>query len=142
MPDGSLDPSELPRLVDPVRSGAYDLAVCRRVATQRAAWPLHSRVANRALARRVSRRAGIRIRDIGPMRVARREPLLALGLRDRRSGYPLETVLSAIDAGWRLLEVPVGYAPRVGRSKVTGTWRGTAQAVTDMRRALRAVNGP
>jgi hypothetical protein len=70
------------------------------------------------------------------MRAARREPLLALGIADRRSGWPLEMVLRAARAGWHVEEVPVPYAPRIGRSKVTGTVRGTLQAVRDMRRVL------
>ncbi len=70
------------------------------------------------------------------MRAARREPLLDLKIRDRRFGWPLEMVLRAAGAGWTVTEVPVAYHPRVGRSKVTGTVRGTALAVHDMVRAL------
>jgi hypothetical protein len=71
------------------------------------------------------------------MRAARCEPLRALGIRDRRFGWPLEMVLLAVSAGWRVDEIDVPYAPRIGRSKVTGTVRGTARAVRDMSRALR-----
>jgi hypothetical protein len=74
--------------------------------------------------------------DLGPMRAARRADLLALGLVDRRFGYPLEMVLRGAQAGWRISEVPVDYLPRKGRSKVTGTIRGTARAVKDMRAVL------
>jgi len=70
------------------------------------------------------------------MRAARREPLLRLGILDRRFGWPLEMVVRAVDAGWRVTEIPVTYRVRVGRSKVTGTVRGTARAVRDMRRVL------
>ena len=62
---------------------------------------------------------------------------LDLGMTDRRFGWPLEMVLRAQQAGWRIDEVPIDYRPRVGRSKVTGTVRGTAQAVADMCRRLR-----
>jgi hypothetical protein len=71
------------------------------------------------------------------MRVTRRAPLLALELRDRRFGWPLEMVLRAADAGWRIGEVPVPYRARVGRSKVTGTLLGTIRTVRDMRAALQ-----
>jgi hypothetical protein len=81
---------------------------------------------------------GVKLHDLGPLRVARREALLALDLRDRRSGYPLEMVLGASAAGWRIVEQRSSYAPRVGRSKVTGTMRGTMTAVLDMSRLLRA----
>jgi glycosyltransferase involved in cell wall biosynthesis len=134
--DASLDPRELPLVADPVGAGEADLVLgARRPA--RGAWPAHARLANRALAAEVRRRSGVRVRDIGPMRAARREELLALGIRDRRSGWPLEMLLRAATAGWRIEEVEVGYGRRAGRSKVTGTLRGTAEAVRDMAAALR-----
>jgi dTDP-L-rhamnose 4-epimerase len=71
------------------------------------------------------------------MRASPRAALLALGVTDRRFGWPLEMVLRAAAAGWRILEVPVPYLARSGRSKVTGTVRGTALAVQDMARVLR-----
>jgi hypothetical protein len=66
----------------------------------------------------------------------RAEPLLALGIRDRRFGWPLEMVLRAAAAGWRVEEAPVTYLAREGRSKVTGTLRGTVRAVRDMAAVL------
>jgi hypothetical protein len=134
--DGSLDPAQLPRVVDPVRSGDADLVLAARRPTQRGSWPWHLRLANRELARRTGRRCGVRLTDLGPMRAARREALLGLAMRDRRSGYPLETVIRAADAGWRIREVVADYLPRVGRSKVTGTPLGAARAVLDSRRVL------
>jgi glycosyltransferase involved in cell wall biosynthesis len=132
--DGSLDPRELPRVVTAL--GAADLVLGARRA-EPGAWPLHARLANRALAFELRRRGGVALTDLGPMRAARREPLLALGLRDRRCGWPLEMVLRAAAAGWRIAEVGVAYRARSGRSKVTGTVRGTARAVRDMAAVLR-----
>lgn len=140
--DGSLDPVDLPRVVAPVLSGYADLVLGARRGTTRRAWPLHARAGNAYLARELRRRTGHRLTDLGPMRAARRESLLALGLTDRRSGWPLEMVLRADAAGWRIHEVPVDYAPRAGRSKVTGTVRGTARAVRDMSAVLRAHSTP
>jgi hypothetical protein len=94
-------------------------------------------MANRFLARRVARRTGVHLSDLGPIRAARRDSLIRLDLQDRRSGWPLEMVLRAAEAGWRIEEVPVAYRQRVGRSKVTGTVRGTTRAVLDMARILR-----
>jgi glycosyltransferase involved in cell wall biosynthesis len=135
--DGSLDATELPRVVVPVEEGAADLVLGARRSVGAGAWPLHARAANRVLAWLVRRRGRVRVSDIGPMRAARREDLTTLGLTDRRFGWPLEMVLRAADAGWRILEVPVSYAPRVGRSKVTGTMGGTARAALDMARVMR-----
>jgi glycosyltransferase involved in cell wall biosynthesis len=134
--DRSLDPRELPAVAGPVLAGRADLVLGARRA-EPGAWPWHARVANRALAWELRRRGGVALRDLGPMRAARREALLALGLRDRRFGWPLEMVLLAGRAGWRLEEVEVGYRARSGRSKVTGTVRGTVRAVRDMAAVLR-----
>lgn len=135
--DATLDPAELPRVAEPVRTGEADLVLAGRRPTERGAFPLHARAGNRALSRMVRKRTGVRLRDLGPMRVAPRASLLALNLTDRRSGYPLQMVVLAADAGWRIRETEVPYHPRTGRSKVTGTWRGTWQAVRDMRAVLR-----
>ena len=134
--DGSLDPRQLPRLAAPLLAGEADLVLGRRSPTRRDAWPLPARLANRELARRVHRRTGVPLRDLGAMRAARREALLGLNLTDRRFGYPLEMVLSAAAAGWRLAEVEVAYLPRIGKSKVTGTVGGSVRTVRDMSRVL------
>jgi dTDP-L-rhamnose 4-epimerase len=134
--DGSLDPQQLPRLAGPLLAGQADLVLGRRAPVRRDAWPLPARLANRELARRVRRRTGLRLGDLGPMRAARREALLRLNLTDRRFGYPLEMVLSAAAASWRLAEVEVDYLPRIGKSKVTGTVRGSVRTVRDMSQVL------
>ena len=134
--DGSLDPRQLPRLAAPLLAGQADLVLGRRVPARRDVWPLPARLANRELARRVRRRTGVPLRDLGPMRAGGRAALLGLNLEDRRFGYPLEMVLSAVAAGWRLAEVEVAYLPRIGKSKVTGTVRGSVRTVRDMSRVL------
>jgi glycosyltransferase involved in cell wall biosynthesis len=125
--DASLDPAELPKLTDL----DADLVIGRRRPVARKAWPAHARVGNAIIARKVG------LGDLGPMRSARRERLLELGIEDRRSGYPLEMVLRARRCGWCIVETDVAYHPRTGRSKVTGTLRGTLQAVHDMRQVLK-----
>jgi dTDP-L-rhamnose 4-epimerase len=138
--DGSLDPRELRRVVVPVLDGEADLVLGARSAATLRAWPAHARLANRVLAWELRRRTGLRLRDIGPMRAARREPLLALELLDRRFGWPLEMVLRAARAGWCVREVQVSYLPRRGgRSKVSGSLKGTLRAVMDMAAALAEV---
>jgi len=136
--DGSFDPRELPLVADPVRLGAARLAVGRRRPVGRGAWPPHARLGNAVLAHRLRRTTGLRVHDIGPMRAARRDDLLALGLRDRRFGYPLELLIAAARAGWPVTEVDVSYHPRTAgtKSKVTGTVRGTARAIHDMSAVL------
>ncbi len=135
--DASFDPGELPKVADPVAGAAVDLMLGARIPVTRGAWPAHARAANAVLAFELRRRTKVPLRDLGPMRAARREALLALGILDRRFGWPLEMVLRAADAGWRIGETPVSYHPREGRSKVTGTLKGTVRAVRDMTGVLR-----
>jgi len=135
--DASFDPGDLPKVADPVADGTADLMLGARRPTARGAWPIHARAANAVLAFELRRRTHVPLRDLGPMRAAPRERLLALGIRDRRFGWPLEMVLRAADQGWMIREIDVAYHPRDGKSKVTGTVRGTARAVRDMTRLLR-----
>ncbi|HEV3045882.1 MAG TPA: glycosyltransferase family 2 protein [Solirubrobacteraceae bacterium] len=133
--DGSFDPRELPALVAPVAGGRADLALgARRPAP--GSWPAHARLANMGLAALLRARAGVKLRDLGPMRAAHRQALLDLAIADRAFGYPLEMVLRAAAREWRIVELPVSYRPRTGASKVTGTLRGSARAVRDMSRLL------
>jgi glycosyltransferase involved in cell wall biosynthesis len=134
--DGSLDPLALPLVATYVQRGEADLVIGERVA-RRGSWPVHARLANRVLAAEVRRRTGTSLADLGPMRAARRQALIDLDLRDRRSGWPLEMVLKASAMGLRITNVPVEYTARAGRSKVTGTLMGTVRAVSDMGRMLR-----
>ena len=138
--DGSLDPAQLPLLTKPILDGDADLMLGRRRPTTPRAWPIHARLGNTVLSWRLRRAAGVIVHDLGPMRAARRDALLRLGIADRRFGYPLEMVLLAGKAGWRVKEVDVDYAPRAEgtKSKVTGTVRGTLRTVHDMWKVLAA----
>jgi cellulose synthase/poly-beta-1,6-N-acetylglucosamine synthase-like glycosyltransferase len=135
--DATLDPRQLDRVVAPLVNEQADLVIGRRRPVSLEAFPWPLRLANRELCRRVLRRTGLALSDLGPMRAARREALIGLELRDRRSGYPAETVVRAADAGWRIIEVGVDYLPRQGRSKVTGSPLGAWRAARDMNAALR-----
>ncbi|MGH3831179.1 MAG: glycosyltransferase family 2 protein [Pseudonocardiaceae bacterium] len=136
--DGSLSPQALPELVAAIAGGA-DLAVGRRI-PQSGAWPWHARAGNTVLAA-LLRERGLPVHDIAPVRVARRRALLDLGVTDRGFGYPFELLLRAGVAGWRVHELDVEYRPRAGgRSKVSGSIRGTARAVRDMITAMGRVS--
>ncbi|WP_326566356.1 glycosyltransferase family 2 protein [Amycolatopsis rhabdoformis] len=134
--DGSLDLADLPRLVAAVEAGA-DLAVGRRVPTHRGVWPWHARAGNAVLSL-LLRSRGLPVRDIAPLRAARRDALLRLGITDRAFGYPLELLIRAQRAGWRVREFDVSYGERAKgtKSKVSGSVRGTLRAVRDFGRVL------
>jgi glycosyltransferase involved in cell wall biosynthesis len=140
--DASVDPGAIAEFAKLITDGQADLVVARRRPATSASWPLHARIANRALAWNVRRRIHVPLMDLGPLRVAGRAKLLDLNIADRRSGYPLETVLRAAAAGWTIAGVDIAYTPRIGRSKVTGTVRGTVQAIGDMRAVFAQCSTP
>jgi glycosyltransferase involved in cell wall biosynthesis len=128
--DGSMDPGDLPRLVAAL-DGA-DLVTGRRRPVPGLHWPWVARVGTVVMSWRLRTRHGLPVHDIAPMRVARREALLELGVADRRSGYPLELLVRAAAAGWRVVELDVSYGPRTGgKSKVSGSLRGSITAILD-----------
>lgn len=134
--DGSLDPADLPALVRDVEGGA-DMAVGRRRPARGVRWPWHARLGTAAVSWRLRTRHGLGVHDIAPMRVARRDAVLGLGVVDRRSGYPLELLVRAAAAGWRVVERDVAYGARTGgRSKVSGSVRGSVHASVDFWRAI------
>lgn len=134
--DGSMDPRDLPRLVAELDRGA-DMAVGRRKPIPGVRWPWHARLGNSAVCWRLRSRHGLDVHDIAPMRVAQRDAVLALGVIDRRSGYPLELLVRAAAANWRVVEHDVAYGPRTGgKSKVSGSVRGSFIAALDFWRAI------
>jgi glycosyltransferase involved in cell wall biosynthesis len=134
--DGSLDPRDLPALVAELDRGA-DMAIGRRRPVKGLRWPWHAQLGTAAVCWRLRSRYGLPVHDIAPMRVARREAVLALGVTDRRSGYPLELLVRAAHAGWRVVERDVAYGPRTGgKSKVSGSMRGSFIAALDFWRVI------
>lgn len=135
--DGSMDPADLPRLVGTLEDRGADLVVGRRRPVRELRWPWHARLGNAAVCWRLRRKHGLAVHDIAPMRVARREALLGLGVTDRRSGYPVELLVRAAAAGWSVIELDVDYGPRTGgRSKVSGSVRGSLIAALDFWKAI------
>lgn len=152
--DATVDLADVAALAVAVRDGATDLVTTRRRVvggvdiepgvggvdssgrSRSAGWPPHARAGAWVVARLLGARAGVLLTDVGPVRIARTEALRSLGVVDRRSGYPVETVLRAARAGWRITEAELPYRPRVGRSKVTGTLAGTLRAIRDMSAVL------
>ena len=136
--DGSMDPAQLVPLLEEVASGRADLAVGRRRPTAKGVWPWHARAGNAVVLWWLRRRIGLPLHDIAPMRVARREDLLALGVEDRRFGYPVELLQRAAVAQWRFVERDIDYHPRAEgtKSKVSGSVLGTVRAARDFAKVL------
>lgn len=137
--DGSMDPSDLTELLQIVSSGRATMAVGRRRAVRRGVWPWHARAGTAVLAWWIRRGSHTGVHDLAPMRVCGRTDLLALGVQDRRFGYPLELMLKASAAGWTICEIDIDYSERAKgtKSKVSGSVRGTARTIVDFAKVLR-----
>jgi hypothetical protein len=133
--DGSFDGADLIAVAAPVLRGQADLVIGSRTAGAReaGAMPAYAVAANRAIGLACRLLFGVPLSDLGPFRAIRRDTLLALGVRDRGQGWPLEMIGRAGRAGLRVIEVPVRYRPRAGgASKVTGSLRGSLRAAAAM----------
>jgi len=128
--DYSDRPAELPRLLEPIADGRADITLGSRLAARRApgSLPWHSVLGNRMAARLIALLFGQRLTDLGPFRAARADVLETLALEETTYGWAVEMILKGALHGYRILEVPVSYHPRIGQSKISGTAAGTAGA--------------
>ncbi len=127
--DYSDRPSELPILLAPIIEGRADITLGSRVQKKNSgALPWHQAFGNRLAAFLIGRLYGLKINDLGPFRAGRADVLRALALEETTYGWAVEMILKAALAGYRVVEVPVSYHPRIGKSKISGTLRGTAGA--------------
>lgn len=127
--DHSCFAEDLPALVDPILAGAADFVLGERL-TRGEAGSLTppQRVGNALAVRMIDRLSGFRYRDMGPMRAIRFSALQALQMEDLTWGWNVEMQMKAVAAGLRIREVPVGYRPRIGQSKISGTVSGVVRA--------------
>lgn len=128
--DYSDRPSELPILLAPIIEGRADITLGSRLKKWRSAWamPWHQATGNRFAAGLITVLYGLKISDLGPFRAARADVLRALVLEETTYGWAVEMILKGALAGFRIVEVPVSYYPRIGKSKISGTLKGTVGA--------------
>jgi glycosyltransferase involved in cell wall biosynthesis len=128
--DYSDRPAELPRLLAPLSEGWADIVLGSRLAQAASAraLPWHAAFGNRMAARLIAARYGLQISDLGPFRAARADVLHALCLAEKTYGWAVEMILKGASRGFRVVEVPVSYHSRIGKSKISGTVRGTLGA--------------
>ena len=128
--DYSDRPDELPLLLAPIIDGRADITLGSRLGKQNVhgALPWHAAFGNRLAAALIRFLYGLKISDLGPFRAARADVLRRLELQETTYGWAVETILKGTLAGFRIVEVPVSYYPRIGKSKISGTLRGTIGA--------------
>jgi len=128
--DYSDRPSELPILLAPIVEGRADITLGSRLSGKgnRGALPWHQSFGNRLAAGLIQLLYRVKVTDLGPFRAGRAEVLRALALEEATYGWAVEMILKGAIAGFRIVEVPVSYYPRIGRSKIGGTVKGTLGA--------------
>jgi glycosyltransferase involved in cell wall biosynthesis len=128
--DYSDRPAEMPLLLDPLRAGSADMVIGSRLAGARTpgALPWHAVFGNRLAAALITSFSGVHLTDLGPFRAVRYDALIALGLQEATYGWPVEMIVKGARRGLRIVEVPVSYHARLGKSKISGTFRGSVGA--------------
>ena len=128
--DYSDRPAELPRLLAPIAEGRADITLGSRLLGPRTpgALPWHAVFGNRLAAALITILFGQRITDLGPFRAARADTLRALALEEATYGWAVEMIIKGALHGFRIVEVPVSYHPRIGKSKISGTIAGSVGA--------------
>jgi Glycosyl transferase family 2/Glycosyltransferase family 87 len=130
--DRSDYPGQLVDVVRPILDGRADLVIGSRSLgrSEAGAHPWHAVAGTRACVWLMNLLTGSRATDLGPFRAITADALRGLDMRDRTYGWTVEMQVKAARRGLRVVEVPVDYRPRLGRSKVSGTLRGTVGAGT------------
>jgi glycosyltransferase involved in cell wall biosynthesis len=123
-------PTELPLLLAPIAEGRADITIGSRLAGPRTpgALPWHALFGNWLAASLIRSLYGVKISDLGPFRAARADKLRAVELEETTYDCAVELVLKEAIHGFRIVEAPVSYHPRIGKSKISGTFRGTVGA--------------
>jgi len=125
--DYSDHPEEMPRLVSPIINEKADLVIGSRLLGSRSkgALPPHSIFGNWLAAKLLRLFYGLKLSDLGPFRAVKADVLKTLRLKNQTYGFPIETITKAAAKKFRILEVPVSYRKRIGKSKISGTIKGS-----------------
>jgi len=128
--DYSDRPAELPLLLAPIIEGRADITLGSRLGgkSNPGALPWHQAFGNRLAAGLIRLLYGVKVSDLGPFRAGRADVLRDLALEETTYGWAVEMIVKGAIAGFRIVEVPVSYHPRIGKSKISGTVKGTLGA--------------
>lgn len=128
--DYSDRPAELPLLLAPIIEGRAAITIGSRLEGPRppGALPWHARFGDWLAAGLIRKLYGLNITDLGSFRAVRADVLRAVELEETTYGWAVELILKGVGQGFRIVEVPVSYHPRIGKSKISGTLRGTVGA--------------
>jgi glycosyltransferase involved in cell wall biosynthesis len=128
--DYSDRPAELPIILAPIIEGRADITLGSRFGgkSNPGALPWHQSFGNRFAAGLIGLLYGVKVSDLGPFRAGRADVLRSLALEETTYGWAVEMIVKGAITGFRIVEVPVSYYPRIGKSKISGTVKGTIGA--------------
>ncbi len=123
-------PEELSMLVEKIKNENFDFVIGSRILGQRekGALPFQSRVGNTLAGFLINLFWGVKYTDLGPFRAIKFDKLIELNMQDKWFGWTVEMQIKAAKNKYKIVELPVKYRKRIGKSKVTGTVRGTVMA--------------
>ena len=131
-------PDEMTRLIEPIVNDGYDLVLSTRLNPlydPRSLLP-HVVYGNKLVVFLINLLFGTRYTDLGPFRAIRQDALRRLDMCDMNYGWTVEMQVKARLHGLKTKEVPVRYRQRIGKSKISGTIKGTVLAGTIMLRTV------
>ncbi len=123
-------PEETKLLIEPIVQRNYDLVLGSRVLGKRekGALPIQSRIGSIISSFLIRLFWDVKYTDLGPFRTIKLDKLLELNMKDKWYGWTVEMQIKAAKKNYKILEIPVSYRKRIGKSKVTGTIKGTFMA--------------
>lgn len=123
-------PEEMADLLTPIVENGFDLVIGSRTLgrSENGSMLPQARIGNSVATTLIKLLYGAEFTDLGPFRAIRFEKLLELGMEDETFGWTVEMQVKAAKKGLMCTEVPVRYRKRIGKSKITGTVRGTIKA--------------
>lgn len=137
--DGADDPGQIPNLIAPIIQEGADMVLGSRFAGNifPGAMPWHQKFGNQLSAGMFRFLYNLPITDLSPFRAVQHSRLLELNMQEMTYGWPTEMIAKSARKGWRIVEIPVDYHPRIGgQSKISGTVRGTFLATYHILRTI------
>ena len=123
-------PAELNHLISAMAQHEADLVIGSRVLGEHETGSLtpQQRFGNWLATRLIRCLYGFSYTDLGPFRAIRADALRRLKMQDPTYGWTVEMQVKALQHRMKVVEIPVRYRKRIGKSKVSGTLSGSVKA--------------
>jgi glycosyltransferase involved in cell wall biosynthesis len=123
-------PEEITNLIKPIIERDYDLVIGSRTLGEKmkGAMKPWQTSGNRLITFLIRALYKTSFTDLGPFRAIKFDRLLALNMKEKTYGWSVEMQIKAVKQGLRILEIPVKYRARIGKSKISGTFKGSLLA--------------